>query len=284
MNALANESQENSLVTVLGANGRTGKLIVKELMGSDSNQIDKSKLRFVARSNLKSGTNLDNSYFYGDVTDFEGLKKALMNSKVVIFAASASAKGGSAAEDVDYKGLVNTAKICLEFGIPKLIVISSGAVTRPDSFGYKVTNFFTRNNIMGWKAKGEEELKALYSDAKSNNEAQNTCHYTILRPGGLTDKNSSPISDIEFNQGDTIIGEISRLDLAKAVVTLINTKESDLYSNDVTFELYDKKTKAPLEKRFSDISGYEISNKNTWEDLYKGLRKDKEIKLIPNTK
>lgn len=35
-------------------------------------------------------------------------------------------------------GVVNAAKACLDGGVSRYLVISSGAVSRPDSFGYKV--------------------------------------------------------------------------------------------------------------------------------------------------
>jgi nucleoside-diphosphate-sugar epimerase len=61
------------------------------------------------------------SYAPGDVTNYDQLKEAIKGASGVIFAASASGKkkGGDPAH-VDYLGVYNTAKACLECGVPKL--------------------------------------------------------------------------------------------------------------------------------------------------------------------
>lgn len=114
------------------------------------------------------------------MTKPETLPGAIKGASAVVFASSASRKGGNA-EAVDYKGVENIAR-CVVFGvfvgigvvgevmvmgcvyvalpiisfiqiqtlsppphsacidekIPRLLVVSSGAVSRPDSLGYKV--------------------------------------------------------------------------------------------------------------------------------------------------
>jgi uncharacterized protein YbjT (DUF2867 family) len=62
------------------------------------------------------------SYGAGDVSKYESIRNAIKGASGVIFAASASGKkkGGDPAH-VDYLGVYNTAKACLEFGVPKLV-------------------------------------------------------------------------------------------------------------------------------------------------------------------
>jgi uncharacterized protein YbjT (DUF2867 family) len=62
------------------------------------------------------------SFGVGDVTKYESIKKAIQGASGVIFAASASGtkKGGDPAH-VDYLGVYNTAKACLECQVPKLV-------------------------------------------------------------------------------------------------------------------------------------------------------------------
>ena len=62
------------------------------------------------------------TYDSGDVTKYEQLKSTISGASAVIFAASASGKknGGDPAH-VDYLGLYNTAKACIESKVPKLI-------------------------------------------------------------------------------------------------------------------------------------------------------------------
>lgn len=77
----------------------------------------------------------------GDVTKPASLPEAVRGASAVIFASSASKKGGNA-KAVDCDGVENVANACIDEKIPRLLVISSGAVSRPNSFGYKVTNLF----------------------------------------------------------------------------------------------------------------------------------------------
>jgi uncharacterized protein YbjT (DUF2867 family) len=62
------------------------------------------------------------SFLAGDVTRYESIKKTIQGASGVIFAATASGtkKGGDPAH-VDYLGVYNTAKACLEFKVPKLV-------------------------------------------------------------------------------------------------------------------------------------------------------------------
>jgi uncharacterized protein YbjT (DUF2867 family) len=62
------------------------------------------------------------SFGTGDVTKYESIKNAIKGASGVIFAASASGKkkGGDPAH-VDYLGVYNTAKACLECRVPKLV-------------------------------------------------------------------------------------------------------------------------------------------------------------------
>ena len=44
--------------------------------------------------------------------------------------------------------------------VERLVVVSSGGVSRPDSAVYKFLNLFGK--IMYWKIKGEDEMRAMY--------------------------------------------------------------------------------------------------------------------------
>ena len=81
------------------------------------------------------------TYAVGDVTKPETLPSAVRGAAAVVFASSASKKGGDA-KAVDCLGVENIARVCVDERVPRLLVISSGAVSRPNSFGYKITNLF----------------------------------------------------------------------------------------------------------------------------------------------
>ena len=176
----------------------------------------------------------------------------------MIFAASASSKGGSA-QQVDYVGVENVAKECVRLGIPKLVVISSGAITRPNSLGFKITNLFGR--IMEAKLKGEESLKAVYKAAPSG------VTYAIIRPGGLGDGAPAGPSSVELNQGDAISGEISRSDVAECAIAAATSKK---IPQNVTFEIYSKQGAGPLEGSLPQPTGYERTG-DSYDKLFEGL-------------
>ena len=242
-----------------------------------------------------------------DVTKIETLESALKGSKAVIFAASASKNGGKA-DAVDYKGLENVAKECVRLKVPRLVVISSGAITRPDSLGFKFTNVFGR--IMEYKLLGENALKDVYKNADSS------VTYAILRPGGLSDGKPVGSGHIEFNQGDSISGEVNRSDVAEVAA---EAALSTVIPKDVTFEFYQVGQalsfffcirypirccylpvslhkliflphdffqvgrSGPLEGKFDKLSGYEqngeILGASTYDTLFQGLKSGEVVVL-----
>ncbi|CAM9952136.1 unnamed protein product, partial [Laminaria digitata] len=149
-----------------------------------------------------------------DVTVPSSLRSVIEGSSAVIFASSASKQGGSA-KAVDYEGVINVAKACLEAKVTRLVVVSSGGVASPESSIYKFLNLF--GEIMSWKIRGEDELRSMYA-AQGPGAA---CHYTIVRPGGLTLDPPRGVAAIELNQGDTKSGRIARSDVARVCVESI---------------------------------------------------------------
>jgi hypothetical protein len=144
-----------------------------------------------------------------------------------------------------------------------LVVISSGAITRPNSLGFKITNLFGR--IMEYKLKGENALREIYSQDPNRS-------YVIIRPGGLLDGAAVGPGRVELNQGDAISGEISRLDLAECAVAAALSKT---IPPEVIFELYEAGKNGPLEGNLPQPTGYERSGPkfgNDYEMLFEGLK------------
>lgn len=107
--------------------------------------------------------------------------------------------------------------------LPKVVMLSSAGVTRPDWSDEKKSALegcagipIVRLNpfgILGVKKQSEEELRNCGTE------------YTIFRPGGLNDKwpkNSRPV----FSQGDVAVGRINREDVASILVDLLVTPEA----------------------------------------------------------
>jgi len=246
---------KSSPIVVLGSGGKTGRLIVEKL----------SKAGIPVRATYRNKANEAADSIYADVTKAESLAPAIEGASVVIFAASASNKGGNA-EQVDYLGVKNAASECARLKIPRLVVISSGALTQPDTLAYKFTNIF--GSILDWKLKGENALKDIYSNDKS-------LSYVIIRPGGLADYDAEGPSRIELNQRDTISGEVSRADVAEAVIAAALSKT---IPSKVTLEMYQSDRKVPLKGSYllgsyPKTSGFEQKG-NNYEDMFVNLKSD----------
>jgi len=125
----SNEYRIYSFVST-GSGGKTGKLIVEYLARSGSTirpttreVTDKSASLFASLKSTDNTKTLVEPMVSADVTKLESLLVALKGASTVVFAASASQKGGSA-KAVDYLGVENVAKACVELKIPRLVVIS----------------------------------------------------------------------------------------------------------------------------------------------------------------
>ena len=107
------------------------------------------------------------SYAPADVTRYDSLNAAMKGSSGAIFAASASGKNrGGEPQQVEFLGAYNTAKACLASNVAKLVLISSAAVTRPDSLGFKATNwsvtFIYGDRVMDAKIAGEATIRFVH--------------------------------------------------------------------------------------------------------------------------
>jgi len=255
-------------IVVLGAGGKVGGLCTK-LLASEG---------LYCRAVTRSGrTILESPYVShaaADVTKYAALQEVIQNSSGVIFAASASGKKkGGEPVAVDYLGVYNTAKACLEANVPKLAVISAGTVTRPESAGFKATNFFVKyiygDHIMDAKIAGEKALRDLYA-------GQSNVAYTVIRPGGLSDKPSAGPSKLHLSQGDIYSAEISREDVARVTVAaLLKGKATD----NTTFELNNQDGLIKAQGNLPDGPKELVhAGASTFDQLLDGLLTDAEIK------
>jgi hypothetical protein len=137
----------DSPIVVLGAGGKVGKLCTQIL--ADKGLYVKATTR--SGRQVLDGESKYVSYAPCDVTDDASLKSALSGASGCIFAASASGKKkGGEPIDVDYVGAYKTAKACLDNKVSKLVVVSAGTTTRPDSAGFKATNFFVKVSVINF--------------------------------------------------------------------------------------------------------------------------------------
>jgi uncharacterized protein YbjT (DUF2867 family) len=205
-----------------------------------------------------------------DARDPTALETGVDGCRGVIYAASASKKGGKAKE-IDNEAVVAAGRACIAKGVPRYIVISSTAVTRPKSLGYRFTNVY--QNIMGEKRSGELGVMSSYIEST-------TSSYTIIRPGGLEEPPRNTVlgpSALEMSQGDALAGIISRADLAEVAVEAALAQSKILQNT--SFELYYTDGAQPCEGRFKSLlqSG-EVSrlHGDTYKALFRGLKRDGE--------
>lgn len=286
----ANEGTERP-IAIVGATGRTGSLCVDACLrrgipvraltrtgewyapptpeGAVATYTgDTSKLLSISRCDVVQDS-------------LDSVRANLEGCRAVIYAASASKKGGSALE-VDNLGVVKTADACLEANVGRCIVISSTATTRPKSLGYVFTNLGVGGNIMGEKRNGEVRMMEAYK--RQQTPSSSSPSYTIIRPGGLEEPKRNKVlgpSILEVSQGDVFSGIISRADVAEVTVELALSEVPNV--KNTAIELYYTDSVVPVENRFKSLLASESSkgeasklrlHGNTYEGLLQGIRSD----------
>ena len=111
------------------------------------------------------------------MTDVFAIEKKVNGASSVIFAASAFTGGGTPAV-VDNSGLVAVAvaNACISANVGQLVIVSSGAVTKPGSPVYLFMKVFRSN--MSEKIHGEDAVRALYADGTPTYEQG--LSYTVI--------------------------------------------------------------------------------------------------------
>jgi uncharacterized protein YbjT (DUF2867 family) len=264
-------------IAVLGANGRTGALCVAACL----------ERGIAVRALTRTGSwtpppdfpSHDGSKLLDvrscDVKETQALRDAVSGCSCVIYAASASKKGGDA-KQIDNFGVVAAADACLAEKVPRYIVISSTAVTRPESLGYKFTNVF--GGIMDEKLIGEEGVRAAYKTSGSS-----SLSYAIVRPGGLEEPKKNVVlgpRTLEISQGDAIAGIISRADLAESVVEMTVCNSPNV--RDATFELYYTDSAQACAGRFKPLLTNGVVTRlhgDTYQGLFSGIKPDGEYAI-----
>ena len=272
-----------SKVAVFGASGYTGGDTIRTLINNNINvlAITRRNVEIVDRLNAKS-----NTLVIDDIKDKNKIKKVigvdvlkqstldgiLYGCDAVIFCAASRpsvkitgtpgtdsydkinitqnqiAEPSSNVEDI---GLVNVAKEAIKSNVKRLIIVSSICAKcqlGKENYGETIDRGFASCDTCYKKQTGEERVRILYKNLPNN------LSYTIVRPGMLSPGEKRGPSEVEFNQGVSKSGIISRIDLADILVSAVKTKNSARK----TFEVYYKDTAQPV-------------------DMYKSLKTCKEM-------
>lgn len=153
--------------------------------------------------------------------------------------------------DVEDIGLVNVAKEAIRAKVKRLVIVSSICAKcqlGKENYGETIDRGFASCDSCYKKQTGEERVRILYKNAPSD------LSYTIVRPGMLSPGERRGAKEVEFNQGVSKSGIISRIDLADVLVEAAKTESAA----QKTFEVYYKDTAQPV-------------------DMYKSLKTCKEM-------
>ena len=101
---------------------------------------------------------------------------------------------------VDWKGLVDVARACIENNVSRLVVISGAGVTKTGSPAYGFLNAF--GGRMDAKRVVEDELRDTYRAAAAAGRTKGDVAYTIVRPSGLLNGPGKGVRALAVNQGD----------------------------------------------------------------------------------
>lgn len=264
----------NEPVVVLGATGKTGRECVSALL-----QDGRRCIATTRSGNFEYGageTPPGLTTAPADVKSLDSLSRVITKGVgAVIFAASTSKQGGDSFE-VDRDGVINAAKACIAADVNRLVIVSSGGVSRPDSAIYKLLNFAVKG-VMEAKIQGEDAVRELYA---SPDVLAKNLGYTIIRPGGLLVEAPVGAAALELNQGDNKSGRLPRADVASLCIQCLGSASTF----DTTFECYEANSAKPVEsvglsnilKRTDGtdfVSGKERRGKS-WEELFTGLERD----------
>lgn len=196
-------------VLVVGATGRTGRLIVGRLLERGVS------VRALVRDAAKGEEVLPSEVprFVADVRHVETLIEPMAGVGAVIVATYASTERTNNAEIVDYHGTRNVIEQAVAAAVDLVVFISTIYASRSEhSQDVEPTS-------LGWKARAEEVIRG------------SGIPYCIIRPGWLTDgAGGEPLA---VSQGDTTEGRISRADLAEVCTQVLFVPEA----REKTFEV-----------------------------------------------
>jgi uncharacterized protein YbjT (DUF2867 family) len=208
---------EAPIVLVIGATGNTGDSLLEAL--GDSYRI-RALVRDLDRAREQLPANVE--LFLGDVREPATLTPAFEGAEFVVSAVGARFVGRGELADpqnttelVDYEGVKHLAEAAYTAGIKHFVLISAMGVTRTGGALDRL------DNIMYWKLKGENALRA------------SGVPYTIVRPGGLTDEPGGTLGTLILQGDNHGPGQSNRIDVARICVRAL----TDPAARNVTLEV-----------------------------------------------
>lgn len=211
----AGQHDNRGTVLVVGATGKTGKLIVPRLL-EEGYQV-KAFVRDATKARKELGRDIQLAT--GDVTIPATIEVAMDGVDLVISAVGAgAASGNNRPEKVDFEGVQNLAAAAVAANVQHFVLISSMGVTHED---HVLNRMFGK--VLIYKAQGEQALR------------DSGVPYTIVRPGGLVNTPGGERRVVAI-QGDPIMdsAQIPRADVAEVCVQAL----AQPAARNRTFEIY----------------------------------------------
>eukprot|EP00960_Hanusia_phi_P036150 752167-Hanusia_phi.AAC.4 len=245
---------------VVACTRRPQKIVMNDQRGPDTIVLDGEGEKSLVRSAIV------------DVNKADSIPSAIRGAKAVIFTAAsrpkvtatvtpgtkvASSSSSSSvypsqtfsaaqvappSDHVEDIGLENVAKACIASKVPRLVIVSSVCAKCRKKQEYDVPDQLDRGaascDACYKKQAGEDAVRELYAAANDP-----SLSYTIVRPGMLTLGEARGVKEVEFNQGVSKSGMISRLDLADILTAAALSKDAD----GKTFEVYYRDSAQPVD-------------------------------------
>jgi uncharacterized protein YbjT (DUF2867 family) len=245
-------------VVVIGAGGRTGRLIVEKLVAAGHTAVAtiRNPKHMAAMVSLGAETvMLDLELSTGP--DFQAQFKG---ADAIVFAAGSGAGESSA---LDRSGLVKTARAAETAGVKRYLTIASiGAST-------------------GMKLSGEwntEEMRDYYKQKRAGNKYlhESGLDWIIVEPGELTD--GKPTGKVTISEEALAEASVDRADVAAVIVALLESKKSSKHA----FQLTGGKT--PVAEAVAKVLGEELPKAEAKAPAKKAVVKKAPAKKAPAKK
>lgn len=197
-------------VLVAGASGRTGQEILdvladRELSVQAITRSTKNRNELIARG--------VDEVVIGDLLDPVDAEAAVRDCDGVLCAVGSSPRSMLSPALVDGQGIVNLAEAAAREGVERFVMESSIGVGNSKS-AVPLPFRLVLYRVLKAKGRAEQYLRTAGPP------------YTIVRPGGLTDAPAT--NDVLVAEGgDTIIGTISRGDVARLMVAALWTPDAE---------------------------------------------------------
>ncbi|KAL8137595.1 hypothetical protein V2J09_003596 [Rumex salicifolius] len=222
----SSSSSSSKFVLVVGGTGGVGQLVVASLLNRNIKlglllrDPEKAKTLFGQQDGQKMQIWKGDTRNQGelDPSMFEGVTHVICCTGTTAFP-SRRWDGDNTPERVDWDGVRNLVSI-LPRTIQRLVLVSSVGVTKSNELPWSIMNLF---GVLKYKKMGEDFVR------------NSGLPYTIIRPGRLTD---GPYTSYDLNtllkatagerravvidQGDKLVGEVSRLVVAEACIQALD--------------------------------------------------------------